>query len=531
MPLLLTRPLYPFFLGIYFVLFVYAENLGDVSLDMLPKPLLTVLLLSAIFFVILRVLSGSYRIAAPITASLLVLIFLPPSLGELIRGYYRIDTYVVFLLVLVVTAIFCVSAMRRPGRDITRNRLLNVVAGVLVVVSLLQITIYEFGALKNTNGNDTKAFSALDLPELDAPVEKPDVYYILLDAYSRADVLKDYYGHDNSTFIRNLEGYGFDVAGLSSANYHRTFYVTPALLNYDYIDYQSAPGAQHMQAVTHALKAERSDNRVAAIFKAMGYEIFSVRSTGDFLHMSYAQSIMPPRTAAAMNEFDDAVFETTVLSNVYRYFSSDLVREKRDSVNFVFDQLASIAEVESPKLVFAHVMAPHQPFVFDATGKMPLTYPDFGKDEFLAENIAAYSGQVHYINTRVEELVRTILSKPGTPPIIIIQGDHGLRLSAHKNGRLLYDNTNACYRELYANLNAMYLPGERAGEMFHDAVSPVNTFRLVLDSYFGTNLGLLPDRTFFPIFKEGFVAPEFVDVSAEKETCDANWESRFTGLN
>jgi hypothetical protein len=45
-------------------------------------------------------------------------------------------------------------------------------------------------------------------------------------------------------------------------------------------------------------------------------------------------------------------------------------------------------------------------------------------------------------------------------------------------------------------LNAIRLPGA-APELLYPAMSPVNTFRVILNQYFGTSLGLLPDRSYF----------------------------------
>ena len=51
-------------------------------------------------------------------------------------------------------------------------------------------------------------------------------------------------------------------------------------------------------------------------------------------------------------------------------------------------------------------------------------------------------------------------------------------------------------REATAILNAYYLPGV-GNEALYDEISPVNTFRVILNEYFSANLELLPDRTFF----------------------------------
>jgi hypothetical protein len=44
-------------------------------------------------------------------------------------------------------------------------------------------------------------------------------------------------------------------------------------------------------------------------------------------------------------------------------------------------------------------------------------------------------------------------------------------------------------------LNAYYLPGH--ADQLYTSISPVNTFRVVLNSYFGTNFPLLEDVSYY----------------------------------
>jgi hypothetical protein len=44
-------------------------------------------------------------------------------------------------------------------------------------------------------------------------------------------------------------------------------------------------------------------------------------------------------------------------------------------------------------------------------------------------------------------------------------------------------------------LNAIYLPDGDA-RVLYPSISPVNTFRVVFNQYFGTDLELLPDRSY-----------------------------------
>lgn len=60
----------------------------------------------------------------------------------------------------------------------------------------------------------------------------------------------------------------------------------------------------------------------------------------------------------------------------------------------------------------------------------------------------------------------------------------------------------AGYRERLSILNAYYLPGRE--NAYYKAITPVNTFRVIFNQYFGTKLSILPDRSFFSIYSDWF---------------------------
>ncbi len=92
-----------------------------------------------------------------------------------------------------------------------------------------------------------------------------------------------------------------------------------------------------------------------------------------------------------------------------------------------------------------------------------------------------YKNQLTFINNKMLEAVDTILANSKTPPIIVIQGDHGPWLQTNPNRMKI--------------LNAYYLPGHN--DRLYPAITPVNTFRLIFDSYFGGKYDLLPDVSYF----------------------------------
>jgi hypothetical protein len=53
-----------------------------------------------------------------------------------------------------------------------------------------------------------------------------------------------------------------------------------------------------------------------------------------------------------------------------------------------------------------------------------------------------------------------------------------------------------------ANLSAFYLPGY--DQSLSTTLTPVNNFRLVFDQYFGADLDLLPDNSYFSLYNSPF---------------------------
>ena len=117
-----------------------------------------------------------------------------------------------------------------------------------------------------------------------------------------------------------------------------------------------------------------------------------------------------------------------------------------------------------------------------------------------------FSTQMNHLNTMMREaIVQLRMNDPGA--IIIVQGDHGPGSQYH--GSDIYQNN---FLERASILNAVYLPDEEYTD-FYDTMTPVNTFRVILNRHFGTQYDLLPDKTFFSIVSRPY---EFVEITFEE---------------
>jgi hypothetical protein len=89
---------------------------------------------------------------------------------------------------------------------------------------------------------------------------------------------------------------------------------------------------------------------------------------------------------------------------------------------------------------------------------------------------------VIFINKRIEDIIETIIAESDNPPIIVIQADHGPATFDVIENRMRI-------------LNAYYLPGQSQG--LYKTISPVNTFRLILNNYFDQKYEMLEDVSYF----------------------------------
>jgi hypothetical protein len=156
----------------------------------------------------------------------------------------------------------------------------------------------------------------------------------------------------------------------------------------------------------------------------------------------------------------------------------------RNRMAYAMDKLPSVGFLPGPKFVFVHLLAPHNPFAFGPNGEvLILQFPfSLNRDQNAAnpeDYAAGYTNEVTYLNKRFLEIVDQLISESATPPIIIIQGDHGIPRIPGWN---------------LANLNAYYLP-DGGNQNLYSSISPVNSFRVVFNTYFGGHMEILKDIT------------------------------------
>jgi len=369
------------------------------------------------------------------------------------------------------------------------NRLAIVVGAGLFVVPLW--TIARFEVTSNRTATTVNCTYSDDMDFASAiPDSAPDIYFICLDRYASNSSLRDYFDYDNSAFTDHLSSRGFYVAQESYSNYVMTLQSLSATLSMRYIDcLTSLMGNDSVNRLPLFFMLE--DYRVWRFLKAKGYLFihagtrFHVTAHNPNADINYNVEQLP--------EFTRMYLETTMAAPVLSKLRvlDDNRAEKYKRVNHNFARLMAVPDTPGPKFVFGHFLIPHEPYVFDSNG-------GFVDSDAEAARSARdnYVGQLEYTNKRVLELVDAILQKSRKPPVIIVQSDEGPYPAGTKAAEFKWESaTRDECREKTRILNAMYLPGIDPA-VFHPSMTPVNTFRLVFNQYFGTNYEILPDECF-----------------------------------
>jgi len=517
--------LHPFLFAMYVVLAPLAENIGEVGFEAI-RALVTILILVAVCLFILRYLLHESMKAALLTSGGLLLFGTYGHISSLFEQLIMLPDWSILLL-----AVFWIMLMvgwaywvtRRMQNPALWNTYLNVVGGILVIFPLFSIATYtrntpvleENAARYREHMLSQAGVKDLDAaPSLDEPAR--DIYYIILDGYTREDVLKELYDYDNSEFLSSLEHRGFFIPANSRANYPSTVYSLASSLNmshiYDSPDVLRSGIDSDQEAVLRdALGILIHDNRVAEFLREQGYEFVAFDSGFTWTTITTADTLAGHPDISRVNP--EAAFELMVINSTLGKAFLRLTGEEfvpiqsvfddhRGRILFALEHIADFAQHAGPQFVFVHVVSPHSPYVFDAQGD-----PRYGVDPFtLLEqptvgewSPSLYTDQITFVNSMILKRIDEILANSEPVPIIILQADHSSNLA----WRDQYPPPEIRDKLLFPIFAAFYLPDGDDAVKPYPEISPVNVFRLILNRYFGLDLAMLPDESYIIVERNG----------------------------
>ncbi|MFH2107731.1 MAG: hypothetical protein ABII93_03600 [Chrysiogenia bacterium] len=350
------------------------------------------------------------------------------------------------------------------------NRVLQTAVLLLLAWNIGGITIHHAGQRLDHWQQSRAGIQRLPAGQ----TRTPDIYCFVLDEFAAPESVRRLFGYDNSAFTASLRRQGFFVAQQSRSPYTLTEPAIATILNLGEFSAVKDPFLQVRR------------NAVAALLKNRGYRIIDFACQRSLFLEAADQRFYYPLAHASIffDDFYRALFERSllrVLSDLWQLKKTDLSRFYRERILQVFKELPAVVKTPGPKLVFVHLFSPHEPFVFDAQGKPadPLHIWDHADP-------AHYLEQYIYICRRLLQTAAMIIADSPAAPVIIMQSDHGYR-GSRRRGK---ESQPVSLSEMTLVFNALYLPGVPLAGI-EPSLSPLNNFRLVFNSYFGTRYPLL----------------------------------------
>ncbi len=264
------------------------------------------------------------------------------------------------------------------------------------------------------------------------------------------------------------------------------------------------------------------NSKVRELLHAVGYKLVALSSGYQLTELTDADYYLTSPHIGKTNDLEGLLLNNSVAVVLVEQGWLDIpithYAQAQERLRYTFTSLANeIPSIDGPKFVFAHIIAPHPPFIFDQDHPIDPSrfYILVDGGSFTGGSklyIQDYLGQLTFVNQQIIQTIDGIMANSTRPPIIILQGDHGP--GAYLDMQSL---ENTCLRERFSILNAYYLPGAAYQDIPAD-ITPVNTFAMLFNAYFGSQFSLSENKANFSTWNKPFV---FIDVTNKSQLpCD-----------
>ena len=481
---------HPFLFAILPAIFLWEQNFGEVSLREVLLPLFTLLVFGGFVWGVLWILFRNLEKSAIISSIILIITL---SFGYIYNIFFynsfiqvRFLWTFLILFLIFATLLFLIKNTKKDLLNV--NKSLTIATGVFILISLFQVTLGYYNEYVHVQHDSTVV--AINTNE---EINKlRDIYYIILDGYSSPEVVRDVMGlEEEDDVVDFLEEKGFFIADKSRSNYPLTLWSLPSSLNMQHLEDPSADRR-------HFTMAE--DHNVKDFLKSYGYKYIHLGDNAFTYFNRYADENINP---GILSPYQSALWINTVFKplqdmsgirlGVLAYKLGFLESQLTDAeiIKFKLKKLSEIPNREGqPIFTFAHFLVLKDMDIF---GK--------SLDGVNNDPVKNYLENILYINKEIEKLVDILLKNSDREPIIIIQGDHGFPFWLNQNLIEEFAQPDRAKKLIvpgkysFPIFNAYYFP-DGGDELLYNTISPVNTFRILFNYYFGQNFDLLDDVSY-----------------------------------
>ena len=434
------------------------------------------------------------RIRAGFAVSVLVFIFFSFPIIQYVTGA---NGKLLYLIAGGFTGISCLSAWLLSTRTLARRVWLTILLTLTIIPTATYVVRWlRLDSASHLNYERSRWHDAN--PAISATF-LPNIYYLTLDGYPRADSLREFFDFDNSDFIDFLKANQFLVTEKSYANYMATYLSVSAALEQSFV--VSENESDFWNKILWFKDILRGNNRVFQRLHKLGYfiaklDFFDECMKSPYVDYCYGSDKQQMRINLRLTELEFTLLRLTpiydlVTKRYARLFQRHLVVK---DIEHAMDMVKYL-NAPDPKLFFSHVLLPHLPYRF-AADCSPSNEIDATRLGDTPHAKVLFLTQTHCANKKAKEFVSFVVQ---TDPhaIILLNSDHG---SPFVNWSLPYDKwPDSAVRERFGILNAMRLPPE-CRPLYYDGISPVNFFELVFACIEHRDPNFLEDRIYISTF-------------------------------
>ncbi len=396
------------------------------------------------------------------------------------------------LLWLLITGILVIYFLRTRSLPSRFSRFLMYV--------FITLTFYEgLKFIVKFSKNEYISFDKKYRPKNELPTSDPNetgtghpnIYYLVFDSYTSTACYKERFNYDNSILDTLLVKQGFYIAPGAKSNYFDSPVSIASIFNMNYI-----PGAEQAKGeneLTYFCGLRNLDHN--HLWKFLEQKGYTIHNYSNFTIKDYPKQL----ETIYFGRSDEDLLKHRTIQNISlpplrSFFNTEKVQLKMDlrmehkrsmlmDTSIIENALKKIAGEESSKPVYfyAHCLLPHPPYVIDSTGKLNETIHLNGYHP------EAYLEQSIHVRQMILRWVDIIKKQARGPFTIIVQADHGYR----------YFTPEINPKSSFDILNAWYFSDQDYSALY-PTISSVNTYRIVLNKYFGMKLPILKDTSYYP---------------------------------
>ncbi len=453
---------------------------------------------------------------AKLTAMSGIIKALTPGLNE---GDSMVLASIVFFVLLVSIAAAIGVGISKLVDHMKGNRHIDVQLGVAALLGYL-LVIPHLGLLHIIPAlikESTVVPSALS-QKIHKQSDKPDIYYIVLDRYASNQTLASQFGFDNTPFTESLRSQGFTVNDNAHSNYPFTAMSIASTLNARYTNEIVAPFKNDSAQARVLYHNTVRQSSVVKTLKDAGYQyhsigsVYGVSNQAPLADHDYMKSILLSVMGKIKNlrgvealEFSNSPYYRFAKASMWPFKLSEETRV--DTVQTQLQNLTKLANDSKPggRFIFAHILVPHDPFDFNADGSLSLNNEGNNTGRPVRTK---YTDQVEFINTQIQSVITSALSKSNGQAVMLLNSDEGpypqtmdssalspvaeaLNTETAGKGDDMTKWSDSWLQMKYGILQAAHIPLATEEDMHN--LSSVNLFRIVLNRYADLALPYLPN--------------------------------------